>query len=170
MIVTDSWCNGETANCPLLCGGMSSTSANSCFGVSHQRPISHSTVATLVFLADHISCEQQSLTYTCKCANGSEPADIAQYQGTIPNFICETTFAQCRTANPGSEACKSCGTLQATNVPSATPSSSAASSSTEASSTGTAAPATTSKASEGNIKAAEGAAVAGAGLLAALLL
>lgn len=30
----DQWCQGETANCPTLCGGQTQTKANSCTGVS----------------------------------------------------------------------------------------------------------------------------------------
>ncbi|KAK4697195.1 hypothetical protein P7C71_g862, partial [Lecanoromycetidae sp. Uapishka_2] len=113
----NQWCQGELANCPLLCGGQANTQNNRCIG--------------------------STLDYTCTCGNNSSPASIAQYQGTLPNFICQATFQQCRVANPGSEACVTCGTLMPTDVKAVTPSSTAAATSSTSSSS---APATSSTA------------------------
>ncbi|MCJ1277422.1 hypothetical protein MMC21_005235 [Puttea exsequens] len=86
----NQWCRAETNNCPTLCGGPMQVKQNQCTG--------------------------SSLTYSCTCANNSPPANIDQYQGTLPNYICEATFEQCRQQNPGSDQCKTCGTLMPSDV------------------------------------------------------
>ena len=77
--------------------------------------------------------DRRKLVYGCKLSHqlwtslrrhlifhDTGPSNIAQYQGTLPNSICETIFAQCRIANPGSDTCKTCGTLEPSDVPAAT--------------------------------------------------
>ena len=107
----------------------------------------------------------------CICANGSAPANIGDYLDTLPNHICNQIFANCRQANPGSEACKTCGTLAPSDVQAvATSSSSAAASSTGTPTTSTTAtPSTTGKSGAGRIEAV-GAVVGGAIGLAAVML
>ncbi|KAF6239096.1 hypothetical protein HO173_002968 [Letharia columbiana] len=143
----NQWCQGETANCPTLCGGQTQTKANSCTG--------------------------SSLEFTCTCANGTGPSNIAAYQGTLPNFICEATFAQCRIANPGSEACKTCGTLMPSDVQAiASSTSSAAATSSTGTATMTSASTTASsksKSGAGRIEAAGGVIGGAIGLAAVLL-
>lgn len=115
---------------------------------------------------------QQTLTYECLCRNGSEPADIDQYLDTLPNHICQATFAQCREDNPGSDSCVECGTLRADDVPMAVASSSAASSTSMASATEAAEPAAATEegaASHGR-SIIGGAAIGVAGLMGALVL
>ncbi|CAD6571887.1 MAG: hypothetical protein ASARMPRED_004900 [Alectoria sarmentosa] len=143
----NQWCQGETANCPTLCGGQAETKANSCTG--------------------------SSLDYLCTCANGSSPPNIGEYQGTLPNFICEATFAQCRIANPGSEACKTCGTLMPSDVPAITSSTSSAAA-TSATSTATTSSASTtassnSKSGAGRVEAVGGVIGGALGLAAVML-
>lgn len=69
-----------------------------------------------IFYSKLTSPLQSTLIYTCTCSNGSDPTNIAAYQGTVPNFICESTFQQCRTANLGSDDCIPCGTLEPSDV------------------------------------------------------
>ena len=166
----DQWCQGELANCPVLCGGQAHNKVNSCVGVSPPRilravtsppptpsqtiPFSHSqsldqTQHLLATIANR-NPFQSSLTYTCTCSNGTGPANIADYQDTLPNHICQETFAQCRIANPGSQACKTCGTLKPSDVqalPAST--SSAAATSSTASSTTAPSPTASSKSTSG---------------------
>ncbi|CAF9934671.1 hypothetical protein IMSHALPRED_009798 [Imshaugia aleurites] len=141
----NQWCQGETANCPTLCGGQSQTKANSCTG--------------------------SSLTFQCTCANGTGPSNIAQYQGTLPNFICEATFAQCRIANPGSDACVTCGTLMPSDVQAfvSSTSSAAATSSTGTATTTSATTSASSKSGAGRIEAVGGVIGGAIGLAAVLL-
>lgn len=142
----NQWCQGETANCPTLCGGQTQTKANSCTG--------------------------STLDFTCTCANGTGPSNIAAYQGTLPNFICEATFAQCRIANPGSEACKTCGTLMPSDVQAIASSTSSAAASSTGTATMTSASTTASsksKSGAGRIEAAGGVIGGAIGLAAVLL-
>ncbi|MDI1492994.1 MAG: hypothetical protein OHK93_004778 [Ramalina farinacea] len=94
LTMKSQWCQGENTNCPLLCGGPTFTKIN--------------------------TCSASDFTYTCTCSNGTGPTDIDQYLDTWPNHVCNEIFAQCRQANPGSESCKTCGTLVAKNVPAMT--------------------------------------------------
>lgn len=57
--------------------------------------------------------------YECICSNGTAPANIEDYIGSVPNSICIATFEQCRRDNPGSEKCVKCGLLDAKDVPKA---------------------------------------------------
>ncbi|KAI4195495.1 MAG: hypothetical protein LQ346_003420 [Caloplaca aetnensis] len=65
----------------------------------------------------------------CTCQNGTAPA-LASYANTYVSDQCQERFAACRIQNPGSDACITCGTLKATDVPAST--SSAAATSTAA--------------------------------------
>lgn len=127
-----SWCTAQFQNCPYLCGGQDFTKNNVCKGAD-------------------------VTNYICACNNGSSPPpDIAQYFNTIPNQVCNAEFAQCRIDNPGSQSCKTCGTLDPKKIPAGVKSTSSSSaSSTQASST-SAAPATTTSASTQGNNAARG--------------
>ncbi|MCJ1471361.1 hypothetical protein MMC07_010009 [Pseudocyphellaria aurata] len=119
------WCSGQRNSCPYLCGGPS-------------------------FLKDNVCLGSDITNYICACNNGSSPPpDIAQYLNTVPNFACNARFAQCRKDTPGSQSCKTCGTLDPMKIPAAVSSTSSASS-TQASSTSAAPAATTSASAQGN--------------------
>jgi len=149
-----SWCNGQFNSCNQLCGGASDTKTD--------------------------YCNQNNLTYSCICNNGSAP-DLAVYQNTMPFYLCQAEFAACIAANDqsasGQEGCKktySCGTLNASDVQTGSSASSSASASSSSSApsktSSTAAPSATH-----NAAAALGAnygtgVVAGAVLLAFKLL
>jgi len=100
------------------------------------------------------------------------PANIADYLDTLPNHICNQEFANCRQTNPGSQACKTCGTLKPTDVKAVAVSSAAATSSSSHTSGGSATaatPTTSGKSSAGNrIEGAVGGLAAG--VIAAVLL
>ncbi|KAK0513510.1 hypothetical protein JMJ35_004496 [Cladonia borealis] len=139
----NQWCTSEQNTCPILCGGQMFTKANSCTG--------------------------STLTYTCTCANGTGPSNIAQYQGSLPNYECNQLFADCRQANPGSQACVTCGTLQPSTVPTGTVSSSAAATSSATSTSSTTSPSASAKGNAaGKVEGTVGGVAAG--LLAALVL
>ncbi|KAL9137710.1 MAG: hypothetical protein Q9175_001093 [Cornicularia normoerica] len=134
--------------------------------------LSSCTVTVTITNALILPVPISSLTYTCTCANGTSPPNIAAYQGTLPNFICEATFKQCRTANPGSEACKTCGTLMPSDVQAIASSTSAAATSSTGTATTTSASTTASsnsKSGAGRIEAVGGV-VGGAIGLAAFML
>ncbi|KAL8900448.1 MAG: hypothetical protein Q9207_005696 [Kuettlingeria erythrocarpa] len=101
-----SWCKDQTTNCPVLCGGAAFTKENSCI-VNDQ----NTTVGA---------------TIMCTCQNGTAPA-LASYANTYVSDQCQERFAACRIQNPGSDACITCGTLKATDVPASTSSASATS-------------------------------------------
>lgn len=108
------WCISQQNVCPDLCGGMKFVQQN--------------------------KCDNREITeYQCICANGTAPANIHQYVGSVPNFICVATFEQCRRENPGSQNCPVCGTLKPDDVPEGVVSSSTSVSATAtATATGTA--------------------------------
>lgn len=114
-------------------------------------------------------CEQQSdiTNFLCVCTNGTSPPDIAQYINTVPNNVCSANFAQCRMDNPGSQTCTTCGTLNPTEIPRSTVSSTIASSTQSATATPSGAAATSASAKSGaGRKTFEGGALVG--LLTAL--
>ncbi|CAL8578134.1 hypothetical protein XPA_003936 [Xanthoria parietina] len=106
------WCNDQRTNCPKLCGGQMSTKENNCFA--------------------------EPISYSCVCTNGTSP-DLAAYADTFVSQTCQARFAACRQQNPGSEACITCGTLSAADVPMATSSMAAAASTAAADATSSAA-------------------------------
>ena len=117
---------------------------------------------------------QANLKYTCICSNGTEPSNIKQYLNTLPNYICNQLFAQCRIANPGSQACQTCGTLNPTDVQAIPSSTSSAAPSSTAAGTGTATAPSTSptagkKSGAGRLEAVAGV-IGGAIGLAAIML
>lgn len=144
------FCNDQTTNCPKLCGGMKFTKDNRCVAMA------------------------TSTTYSCICNNGTSP-DLGAYANTYVSDICQARFAACRTQNPGSQACVTCGTLKAADVPASTSSMAAASTAAAtsmASGTATGGAATTTSgapSSGGNILVGAEMGVKGAvGLLAAM--
>lgn len=162
----------QTQACPYLCGGQSfvKDNSNTCLGV---RPL-HSvqlfiSIASILWLSGRnlvTQCEQQTdiTNYSCICTNGTSPPDIAKYINTVPNYICSANFAQCRIDTPGSQACTTCGTLNPTDIPRSTVSSTLASATQSA----TATPTSTSARAQGGAgrKSFEGGALVG--FLAAL--
>ncbi|KAL6718980.1 hypothetical protein ACLMJK_003215 [Lecanora helva] len=141
----NQWCLDERANCPLLCGGPNNLKTNQCSGMD--------------------------LTWDCTCMNGTEPTSIAQYLNTMPNHICQQEFANCRQQNPGSQSCKTCGTLDVKNVPAMTSSTAAASSAAAtsgSSSASAASPSSTAASGAGRVEGAVGGLAAG--VIAAVLL
>ncbi|MCJ1300411.1 hypothetical protein MMC08_003208 [Hypocenomyce scalaris] len=144
----NAWCNAETNNCPLLCGGLSYTGPNTCDG--------------------------STLTYQCTCTNGSAP-DLAAYSDTLPSYICSQNYINCVAAHPndatGQASCNTtyqCGTLSPMNVPAATSSASSVASSTSASATTSATATTTAKSMALSLGQKCGAGMLAAGLVAAL--
>jgi len=139
----NQWCTSEQNTCPILCGGPMFTKANQCTG--------------------------STLSFTCTCSNGTGPSNIAQYLGSLPNYECNQLFADCRTTNPGSKSCTTCGTLQPTSVPTGTTSSSAAATSSATSTSSTTSPSASAKGNAaGKVEGTVGGVAAG--LLAALVL
>ncbi|KAL8670493.1 MAG: hypothetical protein Q9168_004975 [Polycauliona sp. 1 TL-2023] len=124
------WCNDQRTNCPLLCGGQMTTKEN--------------------------NCNADPISYSCLCSNGTSP-DLAAYADTFVSQTCQARFAACRTQNPGSDACVTCGTLKAADVPMST-SSMAAASTAAATSSGSGAKSTGAAA---NTKSAAGAPLIG---------
>lgn len=96
-------------------------------------------------------CEKQIdiTNYSCVCTNGTSPPDIAQYINTVPNYVCSTNFAQCRKDTPGSLTCTTCGTLNPTDIPRSTVSSTIASSTQSATATPSGAATTNASANGG---------------------
>lgn len=161
------WWTGEYQNQPLRWGKPSSIH----FPQRYCHIISYIPLpCTLANLLPH---PQASLTYECTCANGTGPADIDQYQDTLPNHICQATFAQCRTANPGSDSCITCGTLKPSDVeaiPVSTSSAAASSSATAAATTPAASPSAMTTGTNGARKVEGAVGGLAAGVLAALVL
>ena len=117
------WCIAERNACPLLCGGPDFYKANRCIGVC---------VPIMFFLGKRcltpMPYPQRELPkFDCICNNGTAPANIEAYVGSVPNSICVATFEQCRRENPGSEDCPVCGTLSPDDVPKGVVSSTASS-------------------------------------------
>ncbi|TKX25344.1 hypothetical protein C1H76_2577 [Elsinoe australis] len=107
----NSWCDAQRNTCPLICNGTGTTSN---------------------------TCDPNQLTYNCVCTSGASP-NVSDYQQTLPFFVCQTSIAQCITANTDAAAqsqCRAvtCGSRNA-SAATTTTSSSAAPSSTAASST-----------------------------------
>lgn len=91
-----SWCLAQQNTCPQICG------------------------STVGGYASTNACSSTAFTYTCICANGTEP-DVTAYVQTLPYFICQATYMQCVDLHPndltGQANCKTdeqCGTLNAT--------------------------------------------------------
>ncbi|ERF75955.1 hypothetical protein EPUS_01321 [Endocarpon pusillum Z07020] len=129
------WCLGQRNACPQICGGSATTN----------------------------NCEENDLTYSCVCSNGTVP-DVSAYRDTLPFYICTETFNQCIAAHPddaeGQDTCQEnqrCGTLNATAVESSS-SDSSASSATSATSASTVA--TSTSAASGSASAASTASAA----------
>ncbi|KAF7514093.1 hypothetical protein GJ744_004418 [Endocarpon pusillum] len=126
------WCLGQRNACPQICGGEATTN----------------------------NCEENTLTYSCVCSNGTVP-DVSAYRDTLPYYICTETFNQCIATHPddaeGQVTCQEnekCGTLNATAVESSS-SDSSASSATSASTV-----ATSTSAASGSASAASTASAA----------
>ncbi|KAF7194947.1 hypothetical protein HII31_03621 [Pseudocercospora fuligena] len=103
-----TWCQAQTHNCPILCGG--TASAN--------------------------TCNSDQLTYVCTCSNGNTP-NISDYQSTLPFYVCEQWKANCVDSNPNDlDAITGCQSVTCGNktVEAATSSSSSASESSTATS------------------------------------
>ncbi|PNS17687.1 hypothetical protein CAC42_3082 [Sphaceloma murrayae] len=105
-----SWCTAQRNTCPQICNGTGTTQN---------------------------SCDSNTLQYSCVCSSGALP-NISDYQQTLPFFVCQTSIAQCITANTDAAAqsrCRdvTCGSRNATAQSATT--SSAAPSSTSASAT-----------------------------------
>ncbi|OJJ81133.1 uncharacterized protein ASPGLDRAFT_778008 [Aspergillus glaucus CBS 516.65] len=101
-----SWCTAQRSTCPKICNGKT----------------------------DENSCEPGSLTFSCKCDNGT--ADVEPYELTVPFFVCQANFGNCIASHPddadGQDQCKKdnkCGTLNATEMASKSDSESSSSSS-----------------------------------------
>ncbi|KAI9811343.1 MAG: hypothetical protein M1827_005503 [Pycnora praestabilis] len=163
----DTWCTNQQTSCPLLCtqiaNGNSGTNQN--------------------------TCDPDSLTYSCVCANGISP-NASEYSQTLPYFICTEYDTQCVNNCNGDSGCQSacrsehpCGAQDPTKYNLTTSSSMAATKTgSAASSTGSAgavytglggAPAATSSAGQKGSKAASAAVAAidigqsyGAGIIA----
>ncbi|KAI4228759.1 MAG: hypothetical protein L6R36_001359 [Xanthoria steineri] len=71
--------------------------------------------------------------------NSVDRTTRAAYADTFVSQTCQARFAACRQQNPGSEACITCGTLSAADVPMATSSMAAAASTAAADATSSAA-------------------------------
>lgn len=101
--------------------------------------------------------EQQTdiTNYSCVCTNGTSPPDIAKYINTVPNNLCAANFAQCRLDTPGSQTCTTCGTLNPTDIPRSTVSTTSSTQSATATATGAAATSASASSGAGS-KAFEG--------------
>ncbi|KAI1342841.1 hypothetical protein F5Y15DRAFT_270478 [Xylariaceae sp. FL0016] len=113
-----SWCDSETSTCPIIC---------------EQTPPGGYTTNT---------CDPETLTYGCVCANGLQP-NVSEYSLTLPYFVCQEWGNQCVTGCGQDSACASdcrqnhpCGALN--------PTKSNATSSSSATATGTSTTATDS--------------------------
>ncbi|EYE93284.1 uncharacterized protein EURHEDRAFT_414488 [Aspergillus ruber CBS 135680] len=101
-----SWCTAQRSTCPKICNGKT----------------------------DENSCEPESLTFSCKCDNGT--VDVEPYKLTVPFFVCQANFGNCIAGHPddadGQDQCKKdnkCGTLNATETASKSDSESSSSAS-----------------------------------------
>jgi hypothetical protein len=92
------WCRGQFNTCETLCGD--NTQDN--------------------------DCDPNDLSYKCNCAkNGSAPG-LQYYKATMPSYLCDAIYGQCKEANVGnSQNQKKCDTqiesLCPTNDPPKTP-------------------------------------------------
>ncbi|KAF2744090.1 hypothetical protein M011DRAFT_470753 [Sporormia fimetaria CBS 119925] len=68
------WCRAQRNTCPELCGGI------------NQLDRAGQT------------CDINTLEYTCKCANGTEP-DMAKYQQSVPGLMCFKWYDNCIAAS-----------------------------------------------------------------------
>ncbi|KAF2684724.1 hypothetical protein K458DRAFT_25982 [Lentithecium fluviatile CBS 122367] len=69
------WCRANKNTCPEICGGQGQVAAKG-------------NELTL----------QDSLEYTCKCKNGTEP-DLANYEQTVPGQMCRFWYGLCVNAS-----------------------------------------------------------------------
>ncbi|KAF1971407.1 hypothetical protein BU23DRAFT_555948 [Bimuria novae-zelandiae CBS 107.79] len=88
-----TWCNAQQNTCPEICGGQGQIAAGG------------------------NNCDDNDLTFTCKCRNGTEP-DMSEYQQSVPGQMCRFWFSLCTNAtidqqtNEGSESLQfSCDTI-----------------------------------------------------------
>ncbi|KAK6511652.1 hypothetical protein TWF481_000561 [Arthrobotrys musiformis] len=66
----NGWCRSEKDTCTTLCSKNWSTN----------------------------DCDQNTLEYSCVCADGSKP-DLLAYRNTLPFFVCQEYIAQCVAGN-----------------------------------------------------------------------
>lgn len=73
----------------------------------HSRCFPH--VFFLFILRISLISQQNDLSFTCTCGDGSTP-DLTKYMNTIPYFICTATYGQCVKSHPddlsGQRVCK----------------------------------------------------------------
>lgn len=64
------WCRANQNTCPEICGGQGQIASGG------------------------NECDADTLEFTCKCRNGTEPA-LAEYEQTVPGQMCRFWFDQC---------------------------------------------------------------------------
>ncbi|KAI4239935.1 MAG: hypothetical protein LQ349_000030 [Xanthoria aureola] len=116
----------------------SGTSGNTDNTVFDVNTVDRTTRALWRMSTKENNCFAEPISYSCVCTNGTSP-DLAAYADTFVSQTCQARFAACRQQNPGSEACITCGTLSAADVPMATSSMAAAASTAAADATSSAA-------------------------------
>ncbi|KAL1588493.1 hypothetical protein WHR41_02875 [Cladosporium halotolerans] len=108
-----NWCRSQTQTCPQICDGR----------------------------FDSNTCDPNTLTYGCVCADGTTP-NTSDYEQTLPSFVCRKYRDQCVANNPtdkdAQDACLAieCGTKLPTEDSASSTVSSASSATESASSTG----------------------------------
>ncbi|KAF9730596.1 hypothetical protein PMIN06_007669 [Paraphaeosphaeria minitans] len=68
-----TWCTASQNTCPEICGGQGQIANGG------------------------NTCDQDTLEYTCKCRNGTEPA-MSDYVQTVPGQMCRYWYAACTNA------------------------------------------------------------------------
>ncbi|KAK3214487.1 hypothetical protein GRF29_19g343362 [Pseudopithomyces chartarum] len=104
-----SWCQANLNTCTEICGGQGSLASGG------------------------NQCDSNTLEYTCKCRNGTEP-DLGEYAQTIPSLECNQWKSNCVSAGGSTQECTSvlCGNKVAGEVELSTSDSNPAPSSTPA--------------------------------------
>ncbi|GAB7359441.1 hypothetical protein MBLNU230_g6089t1 [Neophaeotheca triangularis] len=86
LVLRQSWCRGQTNNCPIICGGVASQN----------------------------TCDSNTLEFECECQNGNQP-NITDFDATMPSYICQEWRSLCVEDHPddleGQSGCESitCG-------------------------------------------------------------
>ncbi|KAL1595712.1 hypothetical protein SLS60_009401 [Paraconiothyrium brasiliense] len=68
-----TWCSASENTCPEICGGQGQIASGGNV------------------------CDADTLKYTCKCRNGTEP-DMSEYQQSVPGLMCRYWFDLCTNA------------------------------------------------------------------------
>ncbi|KAJ4344605.1 uncharacterized protein N0V89_012349 [Didymosphaeria variabile] len=68
-----TWCSATENTCPEICGGQGQIASGG------------------------NTCDEDTLQYTCKCRNGTEPT-MAEYEQSVPGLMCRFWFDQCTNA------------------------------------------------------------------------